>query len=311
MSNPLSRWAGRVRQSIASRAPLWQRLRRAITDLALIVAGVVLMALAVDVFFDPNDVVPGGFTALSMFANRLWGFPVGITLLALNVPFLILGVRILGAQFGPKTILAAVLVSLAIDGLRPYAPTVRGEPMLYVFYGGIIYGFGQALVFRANATSGGTEIPAKLLQHLRGLRMSSTLLSMDIAIFAMAAAFFGLAPALYAIISSWVMSRVIDFVETGVDAAISAFIVTGKHEAVVAAILSEMGRGATILRGEGGYTGAARPVVFTVVSQREATKLRELVSRCDPDAFMVVNPSHEVLGEGFKPLTRVRGGKRE
>ena len=118
------------------------------------------MALAVDVFLDPNNVVPGGFTALAMFANRWWGWPVGVTLLALNVPFLLIGMRVLGLAFGPKTLLAILLSSLAIDLLRPLVPTVRGEPLLYTLYGGLLYGLGMGLVFRANATTGGTEIPA-------------------------------------------------------------------------------------------------------------------------------------------------------
>jgi len=163
-------------------------------DIALILAGSVCMALSVDVFLDPNDVVPG--TALAMFANRLWGWPVGVTLLVLNIPFLGLGMRVLGVQFGPKTIAAAAVSSLLIDLLRPYLPTVQGEPLLYTAYGGLLYGFGMALVFRANATTGGTEIPAKLLEHFRGIRMSQSLLAMDVAILLLAAIFFGLAPAL-------------------------------------------------------------------------------------------------------------------
>ena len=130
---------------------------RVLRDAIFITLGCLLMALAVDIFLDPNNVVPGGFTAIAIFANRLRGWPTGLTLLALNIPFLALSVWLLGAEFGPKTIAAAVLVSLAIDFLQPYLPTVQGEPLLYVAYGGLLFGAGQALVFRAGATSGGTE----------------------------------------------------------------------------------------------------------------------------------------------------------
>ncbi|MCX6029094.1 MAG: YitT family protein [Chloroflexi bacterium] len=272
----------------------------------LIVLGGLLMALSVDIFLDPNNVVPGGFTALAIFANRLWGWRIGITLLALNVPFLILGMKLLGVQFGPKTIFAAAVSSLAIDFLRPYVPTVQGEPLLYTLYGGLLYGLGMGLVFRADATSGGTEIPAKLLEHFRGVKMSSSLLAMDVAILALAAFFFGLAPALYALIATWVMARVIDFLEAGFNAGNTAFIVTGQPDAVCASIMEQLNRGVTILRGEGGYTGAERAMLFTAVNRRQVPILRELVSAADPDAFMVISPSNEVLGEGFKPLTRTR-----
>ena len=279
---------------------------RVLYDLALIVAGSVLMALSVDIFLDPNNVVPGGFTALAMFANRLWGWPVGATLLALNVPFLIVGMRLLGVQFGPKTLLTTILVSLAIDFLRPYLPTVQGEPLLYILYGGLLYGLGMGLVFRANATSGGTDIPAKLLEHYWGMHMSTSLLAMDIVILGLAALFFGLAPALYALIVTWVMARVIDAVEAGFDAGNTAFIVTSAPDAVRAGILERLDRGVTVLRGEGGYTGGERIMLFTVITRRQMGKLREIVRQADPHAFMAVTPSHEVLGEGFKPLTRTR-----
>jgi uncharacterized membrane-anchored protein YitT (DUF2179 family) len=279
---------------------------RTFFEIVMILAGAVLMAVSVDVFLNPNNVVPGGFTALAMFANRLWGWPIGVTLLALNLPFLIVGMRLLGAQFGPKTIFAAAASALAIDFLKPYLPVVQGEPMLYTLYGGLLYGLGLGLVFRANATSGGTEIPAKLLEHFYGTRMSTSLLAMDAVILLLAARFFGLAPALYALIMAWVTNRVIDFLETGVSAATTAFIVTGNPATVRRQILDDLERGVTVLRAEGGYTGEERLMLYTVVNNREVPHLRRIVSEADPEAFMVVSPSHEVLGEGFKPLIRGR-----
>jgi uncharacterized membrane-anchored protein YitT (DUF2179 family) len=251
-------------------------------------------------------VVPGGFTALAMFANRLWGWPVGVTLLVLNVPFLLIGVRVLGVQFGPKTIFAAAISSLLIDVLRPYLPVVQGEPLLYTAYGGLLYGLGMALVFRANATTGGTEIPAKLLEHFRGTRLSSSLLAMDFAVLLLAASFFGLAPALYALIAAWVMARVIDFVEAGFESGNTAFIITNYPQAVRAGIIGDLERGVTILKGEGGFTGAERTLLFTAITRRQVPLLQELVRQVDPDAFVVISPGHEILGEGFRPLTRGR-----
>lgn len=280
---------------------------RALLNILLIIAGSLCMALSVDIFLDPNNVVPGGFTALAMFANRLWGWPVGVTLFALNVPFLIIAMRVIGLGFGPKTVFAAALVSFFIDVLRPYVPVVQDEPLLYILYGGLLYGFGMGLVFRADATSGGTEIPAKLLEHYRGIRMSSSLLAMDVVILGLAVFFFGLAPALYALIAAWVMARVIDMLETGLNAGNVAFIITSRPAAVREGILARLDRGVTILRAEGGYSGSERIMLFTAVNRRQVATLRQLVSEADPDAFVVISPSNEVLGEGFKPLTRVRG----
>jgi uncharacterized membrane-anchored protein YitT (DUF2179 family) len=296
----------RLARHVFVRTPAGNVTGRTFLEIALILAGATLMAVSVDVFLDPNNVVPGGFTALAMFANRLWGWPISLTLLALNIPFLVVGMRLLGPQFGPKTVFAAAVSALAIDLLKPFLPVVQGEPLLYVLYGGLLYGLGLGLVFRANATSGGTEIPAKLIEHYYGTRMSTSLLAMDVLILLMAARFFGLAPALYALIMAWVTNRVIDFLETGVSAATTALIVTGNPTTVRREILNDLERGVTLLRAEGGYTGAERMVLFTVVNNREIPTLREIVRQADPDAFMVVSPSHEVLGEGFKPLTRGR-----
>ena len=279
---------------------------RLLFDVVLILAGSLCMALSVDIFLNPNNVVPGGFTALAMFANRLWGWPVGTTLFVMNLPFLLIGMRVLGLQFGPKTLFAATASALAIDWLAPHVPTVQGEPVLYTLYGGLLYGLGLGLVFRANATTGGTEIPAKLLEHYFGIRMSSSLLAMDVAILALAAFFFGLAPALYALIAVWVMARVIDALETGLTAGNTAFIITLNPAEVSAGIMARLERGVTILRGEGGYTGAERTMLFTAVNRRQVPELREIVRQADPDAFVVISPSNEVLGEGFKPLTRTR-----
>ncbi|HRI55882.1 MAG TPA: YitT family protein [Anaerolineae bacterium] len=290
---------------------VWLRTRwgslsgRSLIDLILIVVGAGLTAVSVVVFLNPNDVVPGGFTALAMFANRLWGWPVGVTLLIMNLPFLLVAMAVLGMQFGPRTILATVLASTLIDVLQPYLPQVQGDPLLYTLYGGLLYGVGLGLVFRANATTGGVEIPAKLLEHWRGVRMSSSLLAMDAAVLVLAAFFFGLESALYALIVAWVAARVIDFMETGATASITAFIITRQPETIRDGILERLERGVTLLEGQGGYTGEQRTVLMAVVRRRETRTLQEIVRVADPEAFVVISPSHEVLGEGFKPLTRV------
>ena len=134
--------------------------------------------------------------------------------------------------------------------------------------------------------------------------MSQSLLAMDIAILLLAAIFFGLAPALYALIAAWVMTRVIDAVQAGFESGNTAFIITNAPEAVRDRIMADLDRGVTMLRAEGGYTGAERVLLFTAINRRQIPALQEIVRGADPDAFVVLSPSHEVLGEGFKPLTR-------
>jgi uncharacterized membrane-anchored protein YitT (DUF2179 family) len=279
---------------------LWHWTR----DVVLVVVGTLLMATALNVFLDPNDVVPGGFTALAIFANRLWGWQTGLTALLLNIHFLFIGSWLLGKEFGPKTFATTTLGTLMIDWTRPYLPTVEGEPLLYIAYGGLLYGLGQALVYRTGATTGGIDIPAKLLEKFYHLRLTQSLFVMDVAILLLAGYFFGLAPALYALIAAWVMIRVIDAVEFGFNASYTALIVTQNPDSIRQTIL-KMDRGVTLVRGEGGYTGDERIILYTVVQRAQLVRLKEAVSRADPAAFMVINHSHDVLGEGFKPfLTR-------
>ncbi len=134
--------------------------------------------------------------------------------------------------------------------------------------------------------------------------MSQSLLALDIAILLLAAIFFGLAPALYALIAAWVMARVIDTVEAGFESGNTAFIITSTPEMVRDNIMADLDRGVTLLRAEGGYTGEQRTLLFTAIKRRQIAALQDIVRAADPDAFVVLSPSHEVLGEGFKPLTR-------
>jgi uncharacterized membrane-anchored protein YitT (DUF2179 family) len=136
--------------------------------------------------------------------------------------------------------------------------------------------------------------------------MSGSLLAMDVVVLALAVFFFGLAPALDALIAAWVMARVIDALEIGLTAGNTAFIITLNPADVRAGIMERLECGVAIIRGEGAYTGAERTILFTAVNRRQALELREIVRQADPDAFVVISPSNEVLGEGFIPLTRKR-----
>lgn len=296
----------RFQHKVFLRTP-WGELRgRLFLDSLSILAGSVLIALAVDIFLNPNDVVPGGFTALAMFANRWWGWPVGLTLWLMNAPFYLLAGRVLGWGFVPKTLVTGSLMALSIDLLQPFLPIVKDEPMLYTLYGGLLYGVGLALIFRADATSGGTDIPARLLNHWFGIRMARSLFAMDVIILGLAALFFGLAPALYALVMAWVSARVLEFIDHGFTATDSVFIISQETQLLRESITRQLNRGVTILAGEGGYTGSRRTVLFTVVRRRQTRQLQRLVRAIDPNAFMFVLPSYEVLGEGFQPLTQVR-----
>jgi len=267
----------------------------------LIAAGSTLVALAADLFLIPNRVVSGGVVGVATILHYTVGTPVGLVTLLMNIPLFIGGIAWGGGwKTGLRTIFGVAVMSFAIDFFQPYLPRVTADPLLYTLYGGILDGLGVGLVLRAGGTTGGVDIVARVLHHLRGVRFGTTILAANILILGTAAIVFGVEPALYALLITYVSSQMVDLVQEGLVRTRSCLIISSQHEAIRQVILTRLERGVTVLHGEGGYTGQARPVLLCAVSQHEVTRLKRLVQEIDPSAFVIVSPASEVLGEGFK-----------
>jgi len=276
---------------------------RVVLDYLVIAIGSVMVAIAADLFFIPNKVVAGGITGVSIILHYLFDTPVGLITLLMNIPlFLIAIIWAGGLSAGIRTIFAVLVMSASIDLLQPYLTPVTADPLLYTLVGGVIDGLGMGLVFRAGGTTGGTDIIARLAHRFFGIKLGHTLLATNILILGAATLFLGLEPALYALIISYVSSQAIDLIQEGVSHSRSALIVSDQHAAIRQAVLDELERGVTVLSGEGGYTGQERPVLLCAVSQSEVSRLKRLVQRIDPEAFVILFSASEVLGEGFKGL---------
>jgi uncharacterized membrane-anchored protein YitT (DUF2179 family) len=193
-------------------------------------------------------------------------------------------------------------MSIAIDLLAPYLRSVTSDPLLYTLYGGLLDGLGVGLVFRARGTTGGIDIVARLLEQRYGIQPGRAMLGMNAAVFG--AAFIGYGPekALYALLVAFVGGLALDYTLAAGTGARQALIVTSNPDALTSAILHDLGRGVTMLEGYGGYTGAERAVLLCVVGRAELSFLKEIVSRADPHAFVIVGEASEVLGEGFRPV---------
>jgi uncharacterized membrane-anchored protein YitT (DUF2179 family) len=278
---------------------LWHLLR----DYALITAGALILATNVIVFLTPNHVVSTGITGLGMLAHYLWGWPIGMVTLALNIPLFLAGIRWGdGFKFFVRTIYAVVLMTLAIDLLSPYLPPITGDALIYTLFGGLLDGIGIGLVLRGRGTTGGTDIVAQLLNRHHGIPFSNVFLVANTATLFLAAFVVGIVPILYALIVNYVSARVVDVVQEGVSYARTLFIVSREHEAVRRAILDQLGRGVTVLEARGGYTLEKRPALYVVVGRSQVTVLKRIIAEIDPHAFVVVAEAHEVLGEGFRPV---------
>jgi len=276
------------------------RLKNAVWSYLLVTLGSLLTALGLDMFLIPNRIAAGGISGLATLAFHVVGLPVGLTMLAINIPLFLGSLRLLGARFGMKTLYGFLTLSFFVDVLDPVITSPTNDPLLAAVYGGVIVGVGLGVVFRAGGTTGGTDLAAQLLLEYFPTSSGQALLFFDGLVIVLAAFVFSTELALYALISVFISSRVIDVVQEGVGYGRAALIISDHGEEIAQAILNRLDRGATFLEGTGAYSGKKKKILLTVVNRSEITRLKVLVSEIDHSAFVIVANANEVLGEGFK-----------
>lgn len=265
-----------------------------------IAVGAIITAAGLDLFLIPNKIAAGGVSGLATVIHYVAHIPVGLTMLVLNIPLFLFSVKELGVRFGINTLFGAVVLSVAIDVIARYAPVLTQDVFLSTLYGGVVVGLGMGIVFKYHGTTAGTDLAAKLLHKFTGISVGQALLSIDFFVIAIAGFVFNsLELAMYAVISLFVTSKVIDLVQEGRSDTKAFFIISEKTAEVANAILNDMERGVTYLQGRGGYTRANREVLFCVVTSAELSALKKIIHDTDPHAFVIVAATHEVLGEGF------------
>jgi uncharacterized membrane-anchored protein YitT (DUF2179 family) len=283
----------------------WRKVLSTVFDYAQLTLGAGLIALGIDLFLVPNKIVSGGLTGIATILHLTLGSPVGIVVLVLNIPLFIAGARWTGGlRFATRTIYATAMMSILTDMLAPIVATIPPitQPLLFTLYGGLLDGVGMGLVFRAQGTTGGTDIIARLVNHFRGVPLGQTMLAVNGLVLATAAIIFGIEPALYALIVTFVASRVVDVVQGEAAYARAAIIISAKADDIRSRVLADLERGVTILAGRGGYSEEGTEVLYCVVTRSEVSILKRLVQTIDPKAFVVITEASEVLGAGFKEL---------
>lgn len=271
----------------------------------LILAGSLVMAAGYVYFIVPYKIVPGGVYGIGIIAHHLWDWPTGLTGLALNIPLIVLGIRILGPRFGIKTIFGMTVTSLLIDVLaaRWGDSILVSDPLLSAVFGGVLIGAGLGLIFRARATTGGSDIIAQIIAKYTKAPVGQLLVYVDSAIVVLAVlAFKEVNLALYAIVTIYVTGRVLDNVLTGMGYLKSVMIISQYPDQIRTVVLHRLQRGGTFISGQGMYKQEDRRIVLTALSRRELAILEDQVRAIDPDAFMIVTDAYEIRGEGFKPL---------
>ena len=266
-----------------------------------ILFGSFFIALGLVIFFVPNKIAPGGVTGIATVLHYLFNIRVGILVLAINIPLFLIALKILGKRVGIKTLWGILTLSILIELLSQLNPVITENYFLATIYGGALAGLGLGIVFRFGGTTGGTDLIAAIInRYFPSISMGRGLLIIDAFVITSAGIVFNAELALYAMIAIFVQSKIIDFVQEGLDYTKSVIIVSNKSDEIAEAIMKELNRGVTGLRGFGVYSGEEKNVLLITISRAEITKLKNTIFDIDDKAFVILNNAHEVLGEGFK-----------
>lgn len=262
-----------------------------------------LYALSFDWFYVPNQLGFGGLTALGMILNHLSpAIPIGTSVLALNIPIFLLGWKFLGGHALVSSLFAMTATSLLVDLLAALYQFPAMDPMLASIFGGVTLGASLGIIFAKGATTGGTDLIARLLKlPFAWLPMGKLMLAVDLTmLLAVSAVFRSLESAMYGIIALYITTAVMDQVLYGLDRSKVAYIVTANPRPMAAEIDRQLDRGVTYLHGEGSFSGQDKLVLMCAFKQRQIVPLKALVHALDPEAFLIVCDAHEVLGQGFR-----------
>ena len=277
--------------------------KRRVLDYLMITVASFIYAVAVSLFLDPNSLAPGGVTGIAIILNRLSGLETGTWVLLINIPIIILGMWKFGLHFILSTLYCTAATSFVINLLAAFGVATE-DRFLAALVGGALMAVGIGLVFKAGATTGGTDIIVKLLRlRFPHLKTGSLFLITDAIIVTVSAFVFkDLDVALYAGVVVFVNSTLLDVVLYGRDGAKLIFIISDAHASITKRLLEELDIGVTYISGTGAYSGREKSVIMCVMKKQISAQVEVIVREEDPDAFMIVTSATEIFGEGYKSI---------
>ena len=280
-----------------------ESLRKTLLAYVWITLASVIYAIGFNWCYEPNQIGFGGITGVAQIINAVlpWA-PIGTVVILLNAPLFLLGWRLLGGHLLLSSLYAMFVSSLAIDLLHMVYTFQPMDPVLATIYGGVLMGGSLGIVFLQGATTGGTDLIARLLKlKLAWLPMGKLLMVIDlVVILAVAAAFGNMYSALYGVVALYLSAKVMDMVLYGLDTAKVAYIISQDPQTIAYRLTRELDRGVTILQGRGAWSGQDKEVLMCAFKQRQIVAMKRLVKEIDPDAFLIVCDAHDVMGEGFR-----------
>ncbi|MBD5471033.1 MAG: YitT family protein [Lachnospiraceae bacterium] len=274
-----------------------ERMNEIFNYVALVV-GAMIAAFSIEEFLVPCTILDGGVVGISIMINNLSRIPLGVLTLVLNLPFLVVGMRKLGIEFIAKSAVAMVTFSIFLGIFAPLTNMTQ-DYLLAVCFGGVFLGIGVGLVIRSGGCLDGTETVAIFLNRRFNLPVGQTVLFINVIIYTIAGFLFGFDRAMYSLLTYFITSKVIDFVETGVEQAKAAMIITNEGREIADEIYKKMGRTVTMLEGEGLISGK-KVVLYCVLNRLEIYELKHLIKEVDASAFITISDVSEIIGNHIK-----------
>ncbi|WP_125583139.1 YitT family protein [Levilactobacillus cerevisiae] len=270
-------------------------------DLIMIGVGCAMFAFGLVFFNIANHLADGGISGITLILRALFKIDPAYSTILINVPLIIIGWRFLGRQSLVYTIYGTVMLSLFLWVWQrvPIVIDLHGDLLLSALGAGLIGGLGSGLLYRYGGTTGGTDIVARIFERFRGVPMGKTLLYLDVVVLLISLVYIDLQHMAYTLIYSYVFSRIVNFTLEGAYAARGVIVVSAKHQEITNDIMDQLERGVSLVNGEGGYSHQERKMIYVVVAPSELHRLRQIISRNDPRAFVSVINVNEALGEGF------------
>lgn len=278
------------------------KIKETFLDIIYCGGGCILYSAAIRIFAENNDIAQGGVTGVAMLINFLFPeIPIGVGVFLLNLPLFLIAWKKIGGKFIVKSFLVTVFLSFVIDSIS-FLPTYTGDKMLASIFCGVLSGISMALVFIRGLTTGGTDILAKLIRLRKpSFSMGRLILICDFFVVTLSGFVYGkIESALYSLVLIFVSSYVIDKILFGLTDSRTLLIITEKHKEISAVIINELGRGVSLVEAEGGYTGKGRKILLSAMLRGEVKRVTEIIAEYDKNAFTIILPSSEIVGEGFE-----------
>ena len=269
--------------------------------------GCLIVAISFNTLLLPNKIASGGVMGISILTETLWSINPAYVQWAVNIPIFIAGIVTLGKKSAVKSAVGSVALPFFILLTQTMNPLTL-NPLLGSLYGGLGLGLGLGLVFRSRGSTGGFSIISLILQKYTHITIGTAAMVLDGIVIVLAGFIINPENALYALIVVYVMSKTIDMIQIGFNFSKIVFVISEAHEEITKMIFQEISRGVTKVQATGGYSSRERPMLMIVINQSELTRIKQLIQREDPNAFMVISNAHEVMGTGFsskKPVSTV------